>query len=370
MYNLSFICRESKSDRNGLSAVELSIVIDGKRTYVALPMKVSARDFKKKMESKRNNDILEYTSSVRVKLNKYINEMMLHNIPITAQSIKDYFLNGGIKTYMLQDVINEFLEYQEKKTSIEALRKYRLALDKLLAFVGNVELKHIKAIHLEELKIDLKNRGFEDSTLNHILARIKTMFTYAHNKNYIEINEMAFMKINKKPKEVEYLTEEEIERIAKKDFGNERLNKVRDLFLFQCETATAFADMIQITFLDIQCEDGVNFVKKKRQKTGIEFFTVLSPTALNILKRYNFNLNIISNQKCNAYLKEIADVCRIDKPLHTHIARHTAATRLLNNGYRLEIVSKILGHTNTKQTMHYAKLMDKTVLKEFKRLAI
>ena len=111
-------------------------------------------------------------------------------------------------------------------------------------------------------------------------------------------------------------------------------------------------------------------MKKRRQKTGIEFFTILTPKAMEILKKYNFNLDIISNQKANAYLKEIADVCGIEKHLTTHTARHTAATRLLNMGYRLEIVSKILGHTNTKQTQHYAKLIDKTIIKEYEKLRI
>ena len=110
------------------------------------------------------------------------------------------------------------------------------------------------------------------------------------------------------------------------------------------------------------------YIKKQRQKTKIDFFTVLTPKAMEILKKYNFNLNFISNQSCNAYLKEIADLCHINKQLHTHIARHTAATRLLNEGFRIEIVAKILGHTNTKQTAHYAKLIDKTVLNEFKKI--
>ena len=110
------------------------------------------------------------------------------------------------------------------------------------------------------------------------------------------------------------------------------------------------------------------FVRKKRQKTGIEFFTVLNNKAIELLRKYNFNMNLMSNQKCNAYLKEIQDICNITKPLHTHIARHTAATRFLNDGMPIEIVSKILGHTNTRQTMHYAKLMDKTVLNAFKQV--
>lgn len=369
MYNFSFYCKESRVDRNGLATIELSIAIDGKRLFIPLPRKAKPSEFKVLIKSKRNNDILEYTSLIRIKLNKYINEMLSNDIPITADTLKDYFKNGGVKSYMLYDVIAEFLTFQSKKTSAEAVKKYELATTKFKEHIGkNVDIKFITTQDVEEFKLSLKEKGFEESTTNYILARNKALFTYAHNKNYITVNPMAFITISKKQKDVEYLTNEEVERIINKDFGNDRLNKVKDLFIFQCETATAFADMQQISFLDIKNDDGVYYVNKKRQKTGIEFFTIITPIAMNILKKYNFNLNIISNQKCNAYLKEIADICRIDKPLHTHIARHTAATRLLNSGFRIEIVSKILGHTNTRQTSHYAKLVDKTVLNEFKKI--
>ena len=368
MYNFSFYCRESKVDRNGLAPIELSIAINGKRMFIALPRKAKPSEFKILIKSKRNNDIIVYTSTIRTKLNKYINDMLLADTAITAEALKEYFKNGGVKTYPLFDVANEFITFQSKRTTAEACRKYELAIDKLKMFIGNIELKNITSVHIEEFKVNLKSNKLEDSTINYILARCKSLFTYATNKNYINTNPMVFITISKKQKDVEKLEDYEVEKIMNKDFKNDRLNKVKDLFIFQCETALAFADMMQISFLDIQQDNGMYFVKKKRQKTGIEFFTILSPTAMNILRKYNFNLNIISNQKCNAYLKEIGDICNISKPLHTHIARHTAATRLLNNGIPIEIVSKILGHTNTRQTMHYAKLMDKTVLNAFKQV--
>ena len=371
MYDFSFICRKSKANKQGLAPIELSIIINKERTYIALPMKTDPLKFTKMMNSKKNNEVQQYTSTVRTKLNKCINDMMVGDVAITAKSLKEFFQNGGTKSYTLFKVADEFLEYYTKKSvdcTSEVIRKYRLAIDKFKKFIGDVELRTITPQHIEEFKVELlQEYKLEQTTANYVIARCKTMITYAFNKGYISVNPMAFITISKKQKDVEFLTNDEVERIASKDFNNERLNKVRDLFLFQCETALAFADMVQISFLDIKNEEGMYYVKKKRQKTGIEFFTVLSPLAMDILKRYNFNLDIISNQKANAYLKEIADLCRIDKPLHTHIARHTAATRLLNNGHRLEVVAKILGHTNTKQTQHYAKLIDKTVLNEFKR---
>ena len=111
MYDFSFICRNSKQDKQGLSPIELSIVIDGKRTYVSLPLKCSSIEFKKKITSKRNNDILEYTSAIRTKLNKHINDMMGRDIAVTAQSLKEYFVNGGVKSYMLSQLKADYLTH-------------------------------------------------------------------------------------------------------------------------------------------------------------------------------------------------------------------------------------------------------------------
>lgn len=95
----------------------------------------------------------------------------------------------------------------------------------------------------------------------------------------------------------------------------------------------------------------------------------LLPVAEQLLERYDYKLPFPSNQKMNSYLKEIAAICGIKKELHTHIARHTAATLFLNNGLSIESTASILGHTNTKQTQHYAKLLDNTVMKQTSKIA-
>lgn len=374
MWNFNFICRESKADRNGLSPVELSIIIDGKRTYVALPMKINATDFKKKMNSKKNNEVLEYTSAIRLKLNQYINEMLIKDIAITAQSIKDYFKCGGVQTYTLSMLRKDFVAYYNKKSAVNAVttnvvRKYELALDKFIAFINkDVEVNSITCIHIENFKLDLMN-NFEDTTVAHILTKIKTAFTFAVNNGNLKLNPFNQVTIEKNTKEVVKLDNEELEVIKRKPFIG-RLDKVRDLFLFQCYTGLAYCDMANLVQGDIQCNDGMYFVRKARQKTKVVFFTVLNDEAMKLLEKYNYQLPVLSNQKYNSYLKEIGDICQINKELHSHLARHTCATRLLNDGMPLEVVAKVLGHTNTRQTQHYAKLLDKTVLNSFKKMMV
>lgn len=372
-YDFSFLCRPSKADRYGQAPIELSIIINGKRTYIALPMKSNPTDFQRKMFTKRNNEILAYTSNIRTQLTKYCVEMMAKGIEVTAMSLKDYFKNGGKSTtYQLHNLCDEFLAFYQKKCSVgvvgeKAIRKYELAVEKFNEFVGDIEANAVTPTQIEEFKLEL-TKTYEPTTVSHILGKVKSVFIFAVNNGKIKANPFNLITIGKNTKEVEKLDDEDVEKLEKTTFDIERLNKVKDMFLFQVYTGLSYSDMTQIEANDIQQDNGMYYVRKKRQKTGVIFFTVFDGNAMAILKKYDYNMNIMSNQKCNSYLKEIQDICKIQKPLHTHIARHTAATRMLNNGIPIEVVSKVLGHTNIRQTQHYAKLLDKTVLEAFKKI--
>lgn len=175
------------------------------------------------------------------------------------------------------------------------------------------------------------------------------------------------------------LTEAELNRIAEKDFGNDRLNQVRDVFLFCCFTGLAYIDVYKLNRKDII--DGIDNEKWlviERQKTESQSRIPLLPVALEILDRYADHphceakgklLPVSSNQKTNAYLKEIADLCRIEKYLTFHLARHTFATTVtLTNGVPIESVSKMLGHSSIKTTQIYAKIVDRKISDDMKVL--
>ena len=183
-----------------------------------------------------------------------------------------------------------------------------------------------------------------------------------------------FVNYKSKVKEVvrEYLSEIEIEQLINKEFKSERLELVRDIFVFSCFTGLAYVDVKQLTLDNISIGiDGDKWIFKNRQKTDTTSKIPLLPTAQEIINKYSEHpvcknekrlLPILSNQKMNAYLKEIADVCEINKDLTFHIARHTFATTItLSNGVPIETVSKMLGHTNLKTTQHYAKILDKKI---------
>ncbi len=169
-----------------------------------------------------------------------------------------------------------------------------------------------------------------------------------------------------------------MQEIASKEFKAERLTLVRDTFLFSCHTGLAYADVKKLKRNEIAVGvDGEQWIFTNRQKTDTSSRIPLLPTSLELLNKYKSHpqcvndklLPVLSNQKMNAYLKEIADVCGIDKNLTFHIARHTFATTVtLSNGVPIETVSKMLGHTNLRTTQHYAKILDIKVSEDMKAL--
>lgn len=175
------------------------------------------------------------------------------------------------------------------------------------------------------------------------------------------------------------LNEDEMKRLAAKHFLTERLTHVRDVFLFCCFTGLSYSDVQSLRTIDVvKGVDGRQWITINRTKTNVRSSVPLLPTALEILERYahhpfcvyhNKALPIISNQKMNEYLKEIATLCGIDKPLSSHIARHTFGTTVtLLNGVPIESVSKMMGHTNIRTTQQYAKVLDIKISKDMEVL--
>lgn len=175
-----------------------------------------------------------------------------------------------------------------------------------------------------------------------------------------------------KPVEREFLTQEEIMILYEKDLHFDRLRIVRDMFLFSCYTGLAYADVKKLTTDDIiKGIDGYQWIKTKRTKTDSVSSIPLLPMAMEILDKYQdhpevkrgpYILPVLSNQKSNAFLKEIAELCGIKKNLTTHLARHTFATTVtLSNGVPIESVSRMLGHKSLRTTQHYAKIVDRKI---------
>lgn len=374
----AYYCRQSDVNKQGLAPILISISINGDRQYITTQFKAKPDEFKKSMASKRDNPIKSYVESLRQKLNSLQEEMMMANIELTAKSLKEYYMRGGVnKIYTLNDLFKEYQSIQHTRVnaphdSITSDTYNRYVKTVEMFFDANPDLKPdmsaktVTREHMLKYKAWLAER-YEPTTSCNYLQKIKTYFLYAFECGKIPSFPFRGIHIDRGQKEgnIKYLTEEELDIIKNKKMPIDRLEKVKDIFLFACYTGLGFKDIVALNATDIQeNKNGQLYINKQRIKTGIYYTTVLLQDANDIIVKYNYKLPVISNQKTNAYLKEIQEICGLNKNLTYYMARHTAATYLLNHHVPLETVSKILGHKSTRETTKYAKLLDETVFKD------
>ena len=377
-FSVGFYCRPSKKSGKGTSPIQMSINLQGERYFISLPRQAAPKQFKKMMASQLPNDLKDYLKSIEARLHQFQTECIQTGKPFTMDAIK-LFIKSGYTSQGItfQTLVDEFLKSLRLKLKAGGMtpkryRKYEVAIAHFLEH-GDIKpdtlVAEIKNQHILDFKHYMMSDKYEPGTIAGFLQCLKSVFLFGLRNDLSKNNPFIGYKIGRKYRDVRFLTEEEVQRIKDKMMPNERLERVKDLFLFQCFTSLSFVDMALLEPGDFKSnEEGIQYLRKCRKKTGVEFFIVLLPEALAIAKKYNYKLPLLSNVKYNAYLKEVGPICEIDKPMHSHIGRHTAATYLLNKSVPMEMVAKVLGHTTTKQTRHYAKLLDRSVFDEFKKL--
>lgn len=375
---IRFWCRASRQGNDGKSPVEMVINLDGERLVTILPRRENSNSYIQLMNARRTNPLREYLNAIESRIREYETSCLREGKPITIGNIKAFIEDGFVeRSGTIGSLTEDFFKSLRLKRDSGAMtpkrfRKYEIALNH---FMKGSNLKPedrislIKNRTIKDFQNYLVGEGFEPGTIAGFLQCLKSIFLFGLQNGQVKENPFAGIKIGRKANKVRFLSEEEVSKIRKKRMPTEGLEHVKDLFLFQCYTALSYCDMMMLEPEDFKTNGkGFVFIEKPRKKTGVTFLIVLLPEALAIARKYGYHLPVISNQKYNTNLKEIATLCGIEKTLHSHVGRHTAATFLLNKGVPMEIVAKVLGHSTTAQTRHYAKLLDDSVFREFKKL--
>jgi len=268
-----------------------------------------------------------------------------------------------------------------------SLQKYKRAKDLLLSFISSnykkedmpaSELSSSFVFKLEQfLKYESRFKeqtGIKNNSVVKYMKMYKTACNYSIKMDLIIKNPFNIYDGRLSVKDAVFLTQQELNTIENKIFSTPRLEKVKDIFLFSCYTGYAPVDALELTERNLSEDSTGNlWIMTSRAKTAIRANVPVLPTVEKIISKYKNQqkglIPKISNQKMNSYLKEIADVCGINKHLTWYVARHTFATTVtLGNGVRLENVSAMMGHTNTKQTQHYAKVLDVNIMEDMEKL--
>ena len=247
---------------------------------------------------------------------------------------------------------------------VESRRKVALFISKFYKR-KDVRLRDLDLKFIQDLEYFFKTElKLKQATVYRSIQRIKKIIQFAISENYLKKDPFHLYKNKKYKTVIIYLTDVELKKLEKHNFSQERLQQVKDMFIFCCYTGLAYAEMSTLTTKNIEIGfDGKEWIQMIRKKTNRKISIPILPKAKEILDKYNDELPSISNQKFNSYLKEISELLSIDKKLTHHIARKTFATTvLLYNNVPMEIVSELLGHSNMNVTQsHYGKVVQKKV---------
>jgi integrase len=388
-FGVQFLTRPDKL-KDGKVPVYARVTVNKDVIHIALKQWIDSRswDSRKgfakgiKEEIRAFNNYLE---EIRTELGECYRELQLRKQVITAEAIKNVFLRVEDDDHALTSLFAYHNKNSAHALSPNTLSHYETSQKYMLKFISTQYRKkdlHLKDINykflvdfetfLRNLKpIDHQKPIGHNGAMTH-LVRLKKMINLAVNLEWIVKSPFKNYKIKIQHEERAYLSQAELLKMEKKKFDLYRLEYVRDVFVFCCYTGLAYVDAMGLTPQHLIIGiDGETWIKTKRQKTGTSVNTPLLPKAIEILAKYKdderataFNklFPVISNQKMNSYLKEIADHCSIKKNLTFHLARHTFATTVtLSNGVPIETVSKMLGHTKIATTQIYAKVIEQKV---------
>ncbi len=348
--------------------VQIEVTSEGKRKWIGTQVKVYPNqwDDRKKvirsMESIQLNAILD---SMMNNINEFISSLIKNNQPFDFEKL-NYFLEKSNKSVSYIDFVR--MRIEERTDIEESTRKQHRTLLKSLEDFGRIN-------YIDDLT--KQNIILYDDFLHKQGISQPTVYNYhKRNKRYIH-EAMKFELISDDPyngltfergkfDKRKYLTEQELYKMETCEINSQPIDRVRDLFLFQCYTGFAYSDFAKFDFeRDVENRNGKYIIADRRKKTNEDYYIVLLSPAMKILKKYNFKLPIISNQQYNIMLKIAAQYAKINKRITTHVARHTFAVFALNNGVSMEVVAKMLGHSNIKTTQIYAKVLNREVEKGF-----
>jgi site-specific recombinase XerD len=394
-FGLMFFLKTTKNNKNSEKYIYTRVTVDGDSREISTKRICEAnkwnsglgRALGNKEDARQLNEFLE---SFQMKILQAKMILMDNNKEVSAENIKNTLFGKSEDRKYILEVFQKHNEQLEalvgKDFAPGTLERYKTSLQHTQSFIqwkfgkDDMDIQTLNYEFISEYEFWLKTvRNCAHNTTVKYLANFKKIVLSCVKKGWLVRDPFLGYKMVKKEVLREVLDKEELEKIQNKKFCTERLNQVRDIFLFCCYTGLAYIDVKNLRRNQIRTGiDGEQWIFTQRQKTETPTRLPLLPQALEIITAYDNHpqcsnkglvLPVMSNQKMNAYLKEIADVCRIQKTLTFHIARHTFATTItLGNGVPIETVSKMLGHKSLKQTQHYAKILDLKVSQDMARL--
>lgn len=394
-FGLLFYLKKPKNYVKGVIPIYLRITVDGfpkelstKRTCdPGRWNSTSERAVGTREDSRALN---AYLDTLQAKVYEAKRKMIESNQIVMASSIKDHLLGNDQRNKMLVKIFENYNDNVKKLIGIDYSEATWTKYDRTKRFTQffiqwkykekDLPIQRLNMEFVNDLELWLKTeRKCGQNTTMKYISILKMIILFCVNNNWLDKDPFAKFKMSKEEVIPEFLTKEEMQAISSKEIKIDRLRQVRDVFLFCCFTGLAYVDIKKLNASEVSVGvDNELWIFTRRGKNDIPSRIPLLPVSQKILDVYKDHpqcinsrrlLPVLSNQKYNSYLKELADICGIPKNLTTHTARHTFATTVtLSNGVPIESVSKMLGHKKLETTQHYARVLDIKVSEDMQNL--
>lgn len=391
-FKILFYIKRSNPKKNGKVAIMGRITIDGKRSQFSTKLEIYPDEWNNEWGKSIGNStdataINSMLDKIRGKIVTCYYKLMDIDGYASPDKIKNILLGFEEKGKTIIYYFDKFNEQYRSKVGVTVRRttylRYELVKKRLSEFmektykVKDMPYREITTVFIQNFYQFLRSK-YKSGNNNAMktIQHLRAIFFYIKNSGEYFPDPFANFKISFEKKERSFLTKAELIPLYNKKLPSERLERVRDIFLFCSYTGLSYSDLQNLTKEKIRTNiDGHLWIMATRNKTGIPYKVRLLDIPIAILKKYEYLqeygelLPIISNQKMNEYLSEITNICGINKRITSHVARHTFGTLCLTEGMSIESVSKLLGHTKIKTTQIYAQITDQKLSNEMDKLA-
>ena len=361
----------------GQVPISLRITVNGKHVDIAIKQKTLLSNWNSikgigKGKSNEAKQINRYLEQIKAKIVGNYQELSLLKTPFTVEDVRNKFLGIKEQEYTLMSLFDYHEEMSKGTLAYSTIKHYRVSKRYFKFFLekrmnlSDIFLSQLNYKFITDFEVFIQQNNFlndnqpcgKNAMMKHIV-RLRKIVNLAINNEWLEKDPFNKFKVSYLRTNREYLSGDDLCKIEEKQFDIPRLQQVKDLFIFSCYTGLAYIDTFNLTPNHVSLGiDGEYWITTCRVKTDQPVRVPILPKAMEIIEKYKTSpevmikgklLPTLSNQRLNSYLKEIADLCGITKPLTFHIARHTFATTVtLTNGVPIETVSKMLGHTSGK----------------------
>lgn len=393
-FTVLFYIKRTKKMKDGTSPIYARITVNRQRSEFALQKSINEKDWNKhkgcvRGYSKTAKQLNLSLDIVKSKLYRHKMEIESLGKEVTASNLKEAHL-GILKNK--KTILEVFREHNERCKNLINIdfapgtyERYNTCYHHVESFIdfmyhkNDIPLIEMAPVFVKDFEFYLKTeRNCAHNTTTKYLKNLKKITRIALSNGWMKADPFSNTKFHLNEVDMDFLNEKELNTIIQKKFEIQRLQQVKDVYLFCCFTGLAFADVKSLRYSDIEEVEDKQWIKKKRQKKKKWCNIPILEPAILIMNKYKYHpickknntvFPVLTNQKMNAYLKEIADLCGIRKNLSTHTARHTFATTVtLSNQVSIEVVSKMLGHSSINMTKKYARVVDDLISKDMEKI--